>query len=116
MYYVYKNVHPSFEQSEVELNPAKIQLYTWSSHFMPGFSPEKCCANQTQNSYLQQCILGVRRLTSSPCVVHAYTTVDIQTCKVYMYCIYSIHMYIHFYTWYTHFFKIYLFISNALKM
>jgi len=60
--------------------------------------------------------LGIRRLTSSPCVVHAYTTVDIQTCRVYMYCIYSIYVYIHFYTWYTHFFKIYLFISNALKM
>lgn len=56
MYYVYKNVHPSFEQSEVELNPAKIQQYTQSSHFMLGFSPEKCCENQTQNSYLQQCI------------------------------------------------------------
>jgi hypothetical protein len=23
---------------------------------MLGFSPEKCCENQTQNSYLQQCM------------------------------------------------------------
>jgi len=56
MYYVHNNVHPGFEQPEVELNPVKIQQYTESSHFMPGLHSWKSCTNQTQNSYLQQCI------------------------------------------------------------
>ena len=56
---------------------------------LQGYVPEKYHANQTQNSSLKKCISwGVRGLTSS-------YTVGMQTCRVHIYCIYSIYTFLY---------------------
>lgn len=61
--------------------------------FCQGYVPNKCCKNRTQNFHLQQCISwGVRGMTPSPYRLYDYTTTT-TTCRVYMYCTYSIFLY-----------------------
>ena len=65
-----------------------------------GYIPEKHYANQdhvywTQNSHLKQCIsCGLGDGQPHPICCMTVPLVDIQTCQVYMYCVYCIHTFI----------------------
>jgi hypothetical protein len=71
-----------------------------------GFIPEKCHTNQTQNSHLKRCISwGLRKWQPHPVWCTTIPLVDIQTCRVYMYFVYSIYTFLYN-----------IFISNAIKI
>jgi hypothetical protein len=74
MYRVHKNVHPhcGFEQSEVELNPIKIQQYTESSFYAWITFLKNVVQIKHEIPIYNIVFQGVRGLTSSPCAIHDY--------------------------------------------
>jgi len=81
-------------------------LYSWKAwHKLK-------CENCTQIPHLKQCIsLGLWDWQLDPKYCMTIPLVDIWTCRVYMYCIYSIHTCLYS----IHTFLYSLFISNAIK-
>jgi len=61
-----------------------------------GYDRENCCTNRTQNFHLKQYISG-GLWGWQPHLVQCMTIplMDIWTCRVYMYCIYGIHMFLY---------------------
>ena len=61
-----------------------------------GYVPEKFRVNWAQNSHLKWCIsLGLGDRQSHPIQRVTVPLVDIETCRVYMYCIYSIYTFLY---------------------
>ena len=82
-----------------------------------GYVPEKRRTNRTQNSHLKQCISWVLGdWQPHPLQCMTIPLEDIRTCRVYVYCIYSIYTFIFSIHTFLYNIFIYLFISNAIKM
>ena len=77
--------------SNTYFNMHWVIVYIQAGLLCQDYIPEKFHTNQTQNSNLKQCISwGLGDWHPHPIKFMIIPWVDIETCRVYMYCIYSI--------------------------